>query len=99
MAQAFEWDERKRARNLAKHGVDFVRATLIFDGPTVTRVDTRVPYGEERIQVIGMAGGTFLTVVITLRQGAIRIISARKASRREQATYRAVRPEEAQGQD
>jgi uncharacterized DUF497 family protein len=32
---AFEWDEPKRLANLAKHGVDFAAAKLIFEGPTV----------------------------------------------------------------
>lgn len=34
----FEWDERKREVNLAKHGVDFELAKLIFDGPTRKRL-------------------------------------------------------------
>jgi uncharacterized protein (DUF4415 family) len=44
----FEWDEGKRQRNLAKHGVDFLRAARIFDGPVVEWDDSRCEYGERR---------------------------------------------------
>lgn len=40
-ACVFTWDEKKRKLNLAKHGVDFLDASIIFDGPLVTVEDTR----------------------------------------------------------
>jgi uncharacterized DUF497 family protein len=50
--------------------------------------DTRFEYGEERIQVIGMARGDVLFVIVTPRNEDIRrIISARKATRHEQDRY------------
>ena len=95
MAWAFEWDEKKRARNLAKHGVDFVRAALVFEGPIRSHLDRRRAYGEDRYVVFGETAGSTLAVVITVRGEGVRIISARKANRREQVAYRALRPEEA----
>ncbi len=44
----FEWDERKNASNLAKHGFDFADAPGIFDLPMVVDLDVRETYGEDR---------------------------------------------------
>jgi uncharacterized DUF497 family protein len=46
----FTWDVKKRKLNLAKHGIDFHDATIIFDGPLVTVEDTREDYGEPRLE-------------------------------------------------
>ena len=83
----FEWDERKRSANIAKHGVDFLRASMVFSGPILEAVDEREDYGEERIIALGMATGTVYRVVYTFRRPRIRIISARKASKNEQEIY------------
>jgi uncharacterized DUF497 family protein len=85
----FEWDERKRAANLAKHGVDFELAKLIFDGPTLEAADVRQRYGERRIGAYGRARGIVLFVVYTWRGRRRRLISARKAGTREQEIYKA----------
>jgi uncharacterized protein len=53
----FEWDEDKRAANLGKHGVDFLRVALIFEGVTVEDVDDREDYDEERIIALGQTDG------------------------------------------
>ena len=66
----FDWDEAKRAANIAKHGVDFLRATLIFDGPILEMIDEREDYGEERMIALGLAVGTVYRVVYTIRQPA-----------------------------
>ena len=84
---AFEWDEDKRARNLDKHGVDFVDAVLLFDGPTLERVDARRSYGETRVVALGEVNGIVLCVVYAPRGETVRIISARKASRHERQAY------------
>lgn len=42
------WDEAKRTENLRKHGLDFLDAESVFDGPTVTLEDDRFDYGEQR---------------------------------------------------
>ena len=81
----FEWDEAKGAENDAKHGVSFEAAAEVFSDPfAVERLDDRQDYGEDRFILIGIAEGTVLTVVYTERDGRIRIISARRATRHEQ---------------
>jgi uncharacterized DUF497 family protein len=82
-----EWDEDKSERNLAERGFDFAFAARIFDGDTIEREDTRRDYGERRMVAIGRAEGITLTVVYTTRGDARRIISARRASRRERRVY------------
>ena len=44
----FEWDERKRLTNLDKHGLDFVEAEEMFEGPMLVALDTRSDCGEDR---------------------------------------------------
>ena len=84
----FSWDSRKSEANLALRGFDFAFATLIFDGPTLERADTRQDYGEPRVIAIGLAQGISLTVVYTDRSaGGRRIISARRSNRREREAY------------
>lgn len=89
----FEWDERKDRANIAKHGIAFQLAASVFDDPFRLDDLNRVVAGEERRHVIGMAEDTLLVlfVVYTSRskhgQETIRIISARKASRKERGRY------------
>ena len=85
----YEWDDAKAAVNLRKHGVDFMDSIAALEDPNrVEEIDTRFIYGEERIQVIGMAQGDILFVIVTLRgEDTCRIISARKATRHEQDRY------------
>jgi uncharacterized protein len=85
----FEWDDRKRRANIAKHVVDFERAKRIFDGPTVEGPDVRRDYGEQRFGVYGEVDGDVLFVIYTWRGDKRRLISARKASSYEGETYRA----------
>ncbi len=85
----YEWDNGKAAENLRKHGVDFTDAVAALeDRNHLEDIDTRFEYGEERVQVIGMAGGDVLFVIVTLRdEDSCKIISARKATRHEQDRY------------
>ena len=85
----FEWDERKAATNLVKHGVDFDVAIRVFGDPfRVTILSTARDYGEVRELTIGMVDGVeILTVVHTDRNGITRIISARPASHSEREKY------------
>ena len=75
---AFQWDERKRLRNIAKHGFDFLQADALFNGPHVI-VPSRRNEPEERFLAIGKVAGRWATVVYTLRDGDRRIISMRSA--------------------
>lgn len=84
----FEWDEEKRAQTIAKHGVDPLYAALIFEGPTLTRVDDRRDYGEERLISLGLVDGTPFVVVHTERDGRTRLISAWKGGRKDHDAYK-----------
>ncbi len=84
----FEWDDAKAARNLQKHKVSFEHAREVFqDAFSVESPDTVVEDGEYRFGIMGMAAGRLLYVVYTERGDRIRIISARKADKREQHGY------------
>lgn len=61
---------------------------VFYDDFRLTNLDDRLDYGENRYQVIGMASSRVLFVVYTERLGnTIRVISARKANKRERAVY------------
>jgi hypothetical protein len=83
----FEWGESKRESNIRRHGIDFVDVSALFEGLTVTVEDTRVAYGEPRYITIGLLQGRVIVVAHTERKDKIRIISARKATKYEKATY------------
>jgi uncharacterized DUF497 family protein len=83
----FEWDKRKRAANLRKHGIDFVGARRVFDGPTIEFLDVRREYREERVIAFGDVDGVVLLVVYVWRNGRRRLISARKAGANERKAY------------
>lgn len=88
-AVEFEWDDAKAAANLRLHGVSFEFARAVFKDPfAIEFLDDREDYGEERFLLIGMAQrAALLFVAYTEREGRIRIISARRATRREQEEY------------
>lgn len=84
----FEWDDAKGAQNEADHGVSFEAAKLVFRDPfAIERRDDREDYGEDRYVVIGMVESRLLYVAYTLRNGSIRIISARGAEPHERRRY------------
>lgn len=84
----YEWDDAKDAANIRKHGIGFEAAIRIFDGPVLRAVDNRFDYGEVRENSVGMIGGALCIVVThTDRSGVTRIISARRANRRERKRY------------
>jgi uncharacterized DUF497 family protein len=91
---AFEWDPDKNAANIAKHGIDFEDAVRIFEGPVLESSDERRGYGEVRTIAFGVVDGRELAVVYTMRGGRRRIISARRAHRRERKAYREAYPRE-----
>ncbi len=84
----FEWNELKAQGNLAKHGVSFEAALLVFDDVfALERLDIGGESAEVRYVTTGVATGVVLTVVYTERGVRIRIISARKATRHEEEAY------------
>ncbi len=83
-----EWDDQKNARNIAKHGIDFIDVADMFNHPMLVLRDERVDYGEERWIGIGWMQRLIGVVVYTERNGdVIRIISARKATKNEVRLY------------
>ena len=81
----FEWDGRKAKANVAKHGVSFEEAATVFADPlSLTIPDPDHSQAEERFIILGKSHtGKLLVVVHTERGDNLRIISARRASRRE----------------
>lgn len=88
----FEWTEAKNRRNIKKHGLSFSAAAAVFEQPHLVRLDARQPYGEDRWIAVGLLGPVVCVVVFSDRTDehgtrTIRIISARKATRRERQSF------------
>jgi len=79
----FEWDPAKHRKSLAERGIGFDFAARILEGDVVEWVDTRRDYGETRFIALGEVEGEWLVVFYTWRGDARRIISARRAGRKE----------------
>ena len=88
----FEWDEAKAVANLKKHQVSFEEAqSIFFDEFGVQFFDDDHSSGEDRFLMLGMSSGAKLLIVCHCERdhgATVRIISARKATRRESAFYR-----------
>ncbi len=85
---SFEWDDAKALANEAKHGVSFEAAIYVFlDDNRLDVIDSRQAYGEQRRNALGTVDGICLTVTYTMRGHMYRIISARRASRKERQCY------------
>ena len=74
--------ETKRAANIKAHGLDFLDAASVFEGVTFTE-DDRFSYGEQRFVTLGLLAGIAVSVVHTENEHEIRVISFRKATKRE----------------
>jgi uncharacterized protein len=85
----FEWDDAKAEANERKHGVSFTEAMTIFADPlSVTGYDPRHAAADDRFLTMGTSvAGRLLVVSHTDRGDAVRIISARMATRRERKDY------------
>ncbi|BAB73894.1 BrnT family toxin [Anabaena sp. FACHB-709] len=85
----FEWDESKAATNLKKHSVSFEEAKTVFDNVLAVIFDDEAhSVGEKREIIIGHSQNNRLLIIsFTERPNAIRIISARLATRREREDY------------
>jgi uncharacterized DUF497 family protein len=83
----YEWDEAKRAGNLAKHGVDFAGMDEFDWSGAIVIPDTLHAYGETRFRAAGLIGQRLHMVVFTPRNGRLRIVSLRKANRRERERW------------
>ncbi len=85
----FEWDKNKAAANLSKHEVSFYEAKTVFSDPIyVDFYDIDHSDDEHRYIIVGQSQqGRLLIVSYTEREYAIRLISAREATKRERDTY------------
>ncbi len=84
----YEWDARKASLNLAKHGIDFADAVGVLEDELALTTEGVGATSEKRFVTLGMDHlGRLLVVVYTWRGERLRIISARKATRREHRQY------------
>lgn len=82
----FEFDERKSADNLKKHGIDFLTAQWLWEDPRLIEVSAQT-VDEPRQLVIGKIAGKHWSAVITYRNEVIHIISVRRSRRNEVLLY------------
>jgi uncharacterized DUF497 family protein len=89
MFMNYEWDSAKAAANLKKHGVRFADAVLVFEDENAVTIEDFSAVGEQRFCTIGLDSVlAVLVVVYAYRfEDIIRLISARKASRKERTYY------------
>jgi uncharacterized protein len=83
----YDWDDNKRAANLAKHGVDFSEAEGFKWQTAIESPDNRIDYGEDRWVALGYIGNCLYILIYTRRCDFIRIISLRRANKREREYY------------
>ena len=83
----FVWDERKARENLAGHRVAFSEIERFEFGTAIVEIDDRFEYGETREIAIGFIGVVLHVAVYTVRGTMLRLISLRKANRRENVYY------------
>lgn len=84
----FQWDPAKARANVKKHGVEFADAVGVFDDPEAITVEDPDSEGEQRFISLGLDFiGCLVVVVYTYRRHDIRLISARKATRKEIHAY------------
>lgn len=88
----FTWDEHKSRINRAKHKISFETARLVFEDPHHLSYQDRHENGEDRWQTLGLVDGVAVLLVAHTVQDddegeVIRIISARRAEKRERRLY------------
>jgi uncharacterized DUF497 family protein len=84
---AVTFDPEKNARNIAERGLSFERAAELDWGTAMIVEDTRRDYGEPRLRVIARLDGRLHALIVTPRGEDLRVISFRRASRREVRLY------------
>ena len=98
MPLQIEFDPAKEATNLRVHGVSLAQAEALLEGFTVLQQDERFNYGETRIIAIGEIAGVEFSCVYTRRGEAYRLISLRRASRKERDVYQQAKADAAGGE-
>ena len=90
MAYRFEWDRRKAASNVGKHGMTFEEASTVFSDPLAFIFDDEDHSADERREIIigHSHSGRLVIVCFTEKaEGLIRLISARSATKKEREKY------------
>ncbi|MGE3510896.1 MAG: BrnT family toxin [Vicinamibacterales bacterium] len=82
-----EFDDAKSARNVKERGIGFERFADMDLTRALSREDTRAEYGERRITLLGPIDERLHVAVITYRGDRVRVISLRRANRREERMY------------
>ena len=82
----FEWDEKKSRANKSKHGIDFNTAADLWDASGRIEIQTNFSK-ENRNALIAKTGDKLWTAIFTRREDAIRIISVRRARKKEAKLY------------
>jgi len=83
----FTFDPAKNERNIAERGLSFELASELQWDTALIVEDTRRDYGETRLRVLALLHGRLHAVVVTPRRGELRVISFRKANRKEERLY------------
>jgi uncharacterized DUF497 family protein len=84
----FEWDPAKARENLRVHGVSFAVARDVFEDENAITIEDFDAEDEQRFRTLGLDGlGRLLVVVYTYRRDKIRLISAWKASKKQEKQY------------
>lgn len=84
----YQWDQDKAKGNLKKHDIDFADAVAVFEDSLALTIEDQDSSEEPRWMTLGTDSlGKLLMVVYTYRGEAIRLISARKATKKERESY------------
>ncbi|MDR2187073.1 MAG: BrnT family toxin [Azonexus sp.] len=81
------FDEKKRARNLDKHGIDLSDCESVFDYPMLTTEDDRFVYGEQRFKSLGWLTDRVVVLIWTDRDLGPHLISCRYGDKDETCKY------------
>jgi hypothetical protein len=86
------FDPRKSERNLRERGFGFEMVSEFDFGSALYTIDTRKDYGEVRTRALGFIGDIIYALVFTMRGNGLRVISLRKANRKERNRYEKAKP-------
>lgn len=82
-----EFDSAKNQRNLEKHGIGLFQAQNFDFASALIEIDNRIDYGEQRFNALGWLNSRLYMLTFTPRGGKLRIISLRRANKREVRKY------------
>ncbi len=83
----YEWDDDKRLQTLAERYIDFEDAWMILEDRFLGAIGHRGKDGEVRWMATGLLGGVHVTIIYTMRGDVFRIISMRRAHRKEREAF------------